>query len=357
MRLALLLLILITLNFACKEKKADIEVKDIRTTNNITLENNKSDKKVDVFIDGKLFTSYVYADDISVLKKTTLYPIIAANGEAITRGYPLNTRPNERTDHPHHIGAWFNYGDVNGLDFWGNSDEIKTPKEKLGTIRHDKIISLTSGHKSGTLVVSANWLNPDESILIKEETKFVFYAEAGKRFIDRITTFKALEETVSFNDTKEGMFAIRTARELEHPSDGPVTLSDANGNKTDVPVTDNTGVSGQYLSSEGITGADVWGTRAKWMALTGTINKNDVTVMIMDQPNNIGYPTYWHARGYGLFSANPLGPKAFTNGKEPPINFTLEPNTEVTFSYRIAVLDGIKDSTELETEFKKFTSK
>ncbi|MEO9894093.1 PmoA family protein [Aurantibacter sp.] len=357
MRTILTVLTLILLISACKEKKAEVDVKDEETTINITLDNNETDKKVDVFVGGKLFTSYLYADDISVLKKTTLYPIIAANGEAITRGYPLNTRPNERTDHPHHIGAWFNYGDVNGLDFWGNSDEIKTPKEKLGTIRHDKIVSQKNGDESSTLVVSTNWLNPDNSILMKEETMFVFSAEEGKRIIDRNTTFKALDKTVLFNDTKEGMFAIRTARELEHPSDGPVTLSDANGNKTDVPVTDNTGVSGQYLSSEGLTGTDVWGTRAKWMALTGTINKKDVTVVIMDQPKNVGYPTYWHARGYGLFAANPLGPKAFTDGKEPPINFTLEPNTEVSFSYRIAVLDGIKDSTELETEFKKFTSK
>ncbi|SDL80836.1 DUF6807 domain-containing protein [Kriegella aquimaris] len=348
------ILALILLSSACKEKNRDIAQNEEITKNQITLENNETDKKVDVLVDGKLFTSYLYADDISVLKKTTLYPIIAANGEAVTRGYPLATRPNERTDHPHHIGAWFNYGDVNGLDYWGNSDEIKTPKEKLGTIRHDKIVSLRNGNESATLVVSANWLKPDDNILMKEETKFIFYAEDGKRIIDRITTFKALEETVWFNDTKEGMFAIRTARELEHPSDGPVTLSDANGNKTDVPVTDNTGVSGQYLSSEGVTGTDVWGTRAKWMALSGTIDKKDVTLMIMDQPQNVGYPTYWHARGYGLFAANPLGPKAFTDGKEEPLNFSLKPNTEITFTYRIEVLDGKKSKAQLEGEYDKF---
>ncbi|MBM1105156.1 PmoA family protein [Aurantibacter crassamenti] len=342
------------LSSSCKEKtEKNIENKGA-TTNNITLENNEADKKVTVHVDGKLFTSYLYSDDISVLKKTTLYPIIAANGETITRGYPLNTRPNERTDHPHHIGAWLNFGDVNGLDFWGNSDEIKTPKEKLGTIRHDKIISLENGAGSATMIVTANWLNPNETILLKEETKFIFYAENGKRIIDRITTLKALDTPVNFNDTKEGMFAIRTARELEHPSDGEVTLSDANGNKTDVPVTDNTGVSGEYLSSEGIKGSDVWGTRAKWMALSGTINEKDVTLLLMDQPQNIGYPTYWHARGYGLFAANPLGQKAFTDGKEESLNFSLKPNTEITFTYRIEVLDGKKDKAQLEAEYNQF---
>ncbi len=354
MRTILIVLTLIIMSSACKEKNKDVSQNEETTKNHITLENNETDKKVDVLVDGKLFTSYLYSDDISVLKKTTLYPIIAANGEAVTRGYPLHTRANERTDHPHHIGAWFNYGDVNGLDYWGNSDEIKTAKDKLGTIRHDKIVSLQNGNESATLTVSANWLKPDENILMKEETKFVFYAEEGKRIIDRITTFKALEEPVLFNDTKEGMFAIRTARELEHPSDRPVTLSDANGNKTAIPVSDNKGVSGQYLSSEGITGTDVWGTRAKWMALSGTINKNDVTLMIMDQPQNVGYPTYWHARGYGLFAANPLGPKAFTDGMEEPLNFFLKPNTAITFIYRIEVLDGKKDKSQLAGEYEKF---
>jgi hypothetical protein len=317
----------------------------------ITLVNNETEKKIDVLIDKNLFTSYLYSDDISVLKKTTLYPIIAANGETITRGYPLATRPNERTDHPHHIGAWLNFGDVNGLDFWGNSDEIKTPKEKLGTIRHDKIVDLENGKNKASMVVQANWLNPDGSELLKEETKFVFYAENGKRMIDRMTTLTAQKEVVSFNDTKEGMFAIRTARELELPSDNPVNLSDENGHKTTVQVVDNTG---NYMSSEGIEGTDVWGTRAKWMALSGTINKQDVTLVIMDEPKNIGHPTYWHARSYGLFSANPFGQKAFTDGKEASMNFSLKPNSSVTFTYRIGILNGNYSREQLESEYQKF---
>ncbi|AWV98574.1 hypothetical protein DJ013_10495 [Arcticibacterium luteifluviistationis] len=322
----------------------------------ITLVNNETEKKVDVLIDKNLFTSYLYSDDISVLKKTTLYPIIAANGQTVTRGYPLNTRPNERTDHPHHIGAWFNFGDVNGLDFWGNSDEIKTPKEKLGTIRHEKIVALENGEQKASMDVQANWLKPDGSVLLKEETKFVFYAENGKRIIDRVTTLKAQSEMVSFNDTKEGMFAIRTARELEHPSDSPVNLSDENGHKTTVKVVNNTGVSGNYMSSEGIEGADVWGTRAKWMALSGTINKEDVTLVIMDGPQNMGYPTYWHARSYGLFSANPFGQKAFTDGKEASMNFSLKPNSSVTFTYRIEILNGNYSRERLESEYQKFVN-
>lgn len=43
--------------------------------------------------------------------------LLFASGKVITRGYPMNPRPFERMDHPHHVGLWFNFGDVNGLDF------------------------------------------------------------------------------------------------------------------------------------------------------------------------------------------------------------------------------------------------
>ncbi|MUH34640.1 hypothetical protein D9O36_02195 [Zobellia amurskyensis] len=347
-------LVLVLISSACKEKNKDTVLNEETLENHITLENNENDKQVNVLVDGKLFTSYIYTDDISVLKKTTLYPIIAANGEAITRGYPINSRPNERTDHPHHIGAWFNYGDVNGLDFWNNSDAISENQiDQMGTIRHEKVVDMKDGVDKAELSVVAKWLKPDGSALLNEETKFIFYAQDGQRIIDRIATLKALDEPILFKDNKEGMIAIRTARELEHPSDKPVTLSDVQGNETDVPVLDNTGVSGHYLSSNGVEGEDVWGKRAEWVALYGTIKNKDLTIVMMDEPKNVGYPTYWHARGYGLFAANPLGQNVFSDGKEE-LNFTLAPGESVTFSYRIAIFDGNIGEAQIESAYGNF---
>ena len=347
--------LLLLVSTGCSEKKKTVAKEEVK--NEITLSDDTDAKKVDVFVNGKLFTSYLYASDIPVLKKTTLYPIIAANGEMVTRGFPLDTRANERTDHPHHIGAWFNYGDVNGLDFWGNSNAMpEEMKDKLGTIRHDKIVELHNGFESASMTVTTNWLKPDGKTLLKEKTTFNFYAEDGKRYIDRIATLKAVDEQVVFKDTKEGMLAIRVARQLEYPSDSPVSLSDAHGKLTDVPVLDNSGVNGHYFSSEGVEGTDVWGKRAKWVALSGMLTKDQVTLVIMDAPNNVGYPTYWHARGYGLFAANALGQHTFSDGKER-LDLTLEPSEEVTFKYRIAILDGIATKEQIDAEYHKFVGK
>ena len=73
--------------------------------------------------------------------------------------------------------------------------------------------------------------------------------------------------------------------------------------------------------------------------LTGVKDGKNITIGIIDHPLNVGYPTYWHARGYGLFAANPLGRKIFSNGKEE-LNFSLPPQQSVTFRYRIIIRSG-----------------
>ena len=79
-------------------------------------------------------------------------------------------------------------------------------------------------------------------------------------------------------------------------------------------------------------------------------------MVIMDHPSNVGYPTYWHARTYGLFSANPLGQKAFSNGKDV-LNFELGPNESTTWNHRILIVSGSKLNKEiLDNKFKEFSS-
>jgi hypothetical protein len=159
------------------------------------------------------------------------------------------------------------------------------------------------------------------------------------------------------SDTKEGMFAVRVARQLELPSEGDITLLDAQGHPTKVSAMTNEGISGDYLSSEGKTGLGVWGTRAKWMNLFGNIGDEKISLVICDHPKNQSYPTYWHARGYGLFSANPLGVKDFTNGKEA-LNFSVRAGQSVTFRYRLVISSNTHPSVEEINKFAQdFASK
>ncbi len=283
---------------------------------------DEAKQQVDITIDGQPFTSYIYPQTI---KKPVLFPIRTAKGSLVTRGYPLEPRGVERVDHPHHVGLWFNYGDVNGTDFWNNSDAIKPDdRAKMGTIVHKAITAARSGADSGELETDSDWVlaNGTGKVALKEHTTYVFRGGAGWRSIDRITTLTAQDERVALTDNKEGVLGLRVARQLEMPATKPEVFTDASGRETKVATLDNTGVQGDYLTSEGKKGDAVWGTRAKWCALSSTIGDEPVTVLILDHPSNVGYPTYWHARGYGLFAANPLGQKALSDGKET-LNFAL----------------------------------
>jgi len=325
--------------FACggTEKETQTEPETAEVKDRIELVRNDAAKKVDVLIDGKLFTSYIYPDS---LEKPVLYPINTAGGNTITRGWPLAPRPGERIDHPHHIGLWFNYGDVNGLDFWNNSSAVPADKkDKFGHIVHRSIKTAQNGANEGVLEVELDWVDHEGKVLLTEHTKFVFSGEEGQRSIDRIATLTAANEEVKFTDNKEGMLAIRVARELEHPSDKPELFTDASGKVTDVPTMNNEGITGNYKSSEGVEGHDVWGTRANWVSLSGTIKEEKVEVVILDNPTNPGFPTYWHARGYGLFAANPLGQKAMSEGKEE-LNFKLDKGQSATFKYKVQIYSG-----------------
>jgi hypothetical protein len=265
----------------------------------------------------------------------------------------MDPRAGERVDHPHHVGMWFNYGDVNGFDFWNNSNDVSGHGGPFGTIKHEKVISAKGGNTQGELTVEATWQKPDGTVMLTEQTTFIFTGNATDRAVERRTTLTAKGD-VSFKDNKEGVVGIRLARQLEHPTTKPEVFTDASGKATSVPQMNNEGVTGHYISSEGKEGDDVWGTRGKWVILNGTINKELVSMVILDNPKNVGYPTYWHARGYGLFAANPLGQNALSNGKET-LNFKLPAGQSVTFSYKVLIHAGSYLTTsEVDNAFQAF---
>ena len=303
-------------------------------TKGVQVTADEAHQRVDITIDGKPFASYVWP---SGQKKPVLFPLIAPGGIDVTRGYPLAPRPGERVDHPHHAGVWFNYGDVNGFDFWNNSDAIKpADRGKMGTIHQQRIVSTKSGPDSGELVVESVWTTGSNQDIIEQRTRYVFSRRQGERMIDQITTLHALDRVV-FNDDKEGLLGIRVARWLESAEEKGGTFTDASGRPTEVQTSNQPGTTGVYLTSEGKQGEQAWGTRGRWCALTGKTGDQVVTIAILDHPGNANYPTYWHARGYGLFAANPLGQHIF-DPKAPALNFTIEKNQDATFTYRILLL-------------------
>ncbi len=273
----------------------------------------QDNQKVSVEIDGKPFTDFFVGPET---KKPYLSPLRAASGVIVTRGYPMVTDiPGEPHDHPHHRGLWFTHGDVNGYDFWGNEDSQKGAGKGKGKVVLTRIDKVTSGKSKGAIDAIFEWVAGGKALLT-ERRSMTFYADPRMRIVDFDATLSP-EEEVKFGDTKEGMFAIRLAAPLEEDRGGHM-------------------VNAQNKSGE----KNVWGKRSEWVDYYGQIDGQTLGVAIFDHPNNPRYPTYWHARAYGLFATNIFGVHDFENDKSRDGSLTIRPGQPLRFRFRVVIHPG-----------------
>ncbi len=301
-------------------------------------------KQVDVFIDGKPFASY-YFD--SKFPKPFLHPLRTASGAVITRGFPMRTDiPGESTDHPHHRALFFAHGDINGIDFWTEAAHAeKAPVQVAGKtyqtseqLLHGRTVFLKleeakGGSDSGSMRARFKLVGPDGKTIAEETQAYVFSGDPTTRTVDCEFTMHALGSPVKMGDTKEGTFAIRVVKALEEASEMKMT------------------------DSEGRTGEkEIWGKRANWVDYSGTAQGRKVGVAIFDHPSNPKHPTYWHARGYGLFAVNPFGERDFYSDPKRDGSLTIEPGGELTFRYRVLIHEGDARAARMAEAYEQYAA-
>lgn len=283
--------------------------------------------KIAITIDGKPFSDFYFGPED---QKPYLWPLRAASGVSVTRGFPNNASvPGETHDHPHHRGLWFTHGDVNGFNFWAGEPSQKN--DKTGYVRLKKMVSVKSGAKSGSIDAIFNWDAPTGTIM-EETRKMTFYDLATMRVIDFDVTFKALTK-VTFGDTKEGFFAIRLAAGLEEGE----ARSPKEPKRT-----------GKMVNAQGAAGEkNVWGKRSEWVDYFGETEGEKLGIAILDHPGNPKHPTYWHSRAYGLFAANQFGEHDFYNDKSKDGSLTIQPGQSLRFRYRVIIHPGDNQSANI----------
>jgi Family of unknown function (DUF6807) len=287
---------------------------------------------ISVDIGGKPFTNFYIGPETN---KPYLHPLRSASGKMVTRGYPMEDIPGETHDHPHHRGLWFSHGDVNGYDFWGNEQR----GGKFGRIVLEKVNSLTSGKQSGAVDVTFGWQDPSGNVLLTEHRRMIFYAHPHTRVIDFDITLTARQK-VTFGDTKEGTFAVRLAPGLEEP-------------RPDAPAEPKR--TGHMVDSQGREGEkQIWGKRADWVDYYGTVDGERLGIAIFDNPANPRHPTWWHARGYGLFAANIFGLHDFEHHAAKTGNLTLEPGQTLRFRYRVLIHPGDLHSAHIAERYREY---
>lgn len=284
--------------------------------------------RVSVEIDGKPYTDfYVRGPEVT---KPYLHPLRSASGKIVTRRFPMEKVAGEPTDHPHQRGLWFAHDSVNGYDFWNNEASYNRPK--LGHIVLEKIDSVTSGKRSGTIRATFSWNDTQGKQLLREDRTMTFYSNPALRIIDFDIALTAVEKVV-FGDSKDGAFGLRINPDLEEAKH-----------------------SGTIVNAEGAEHEkNVWGKPSEWVDYYGETGGEKLGIAIFDHPSNPRHPVRWHVRGYGLFAANPFGLSCFTGDKTQDGSLTLEPAKSVRFRYRVVIHPGDDKSAGIAGLYKEYT--
>jgi len=264
--------------------------------------------KINVTIDGKYFTSYIFSDDE---KYPFFYPV---NGP-VSGGSVTSMR---NAVWPHHSSLFFGCDLVNGGNWWQEG------------LERGRIISVNAEIlKQGgdTLIISDEciWSRPGAVSPITDRRRFIITSpSATVRQIDAIIVMEMLTD-VTIKKTNHSLFSARMA--------------------ADLAVTNG----GTMINAEGAKGEkDTFGKNSAWIDFYGKRGEAIEGLAILQHPSNPWYPSPWFTRDYGFMSPTPM---------EWPQNGTdtfMKKGTVLTLRYRVLVHSGDHIQAKIAEEFEKY---
>lgn len=277
-----------------------------------TIALEQSEGRIDVTVDDRPFGSYVYHDDAILRPYWTA--VHAPDGVQVTRNHPPVSGEDD-TDHEHmHPGLWQAFGDVSGSDFWRNKARV----QHQGFVVEPKI-------GDGYLMFTVeNAYTDGETAIMRELCRYTLRVEKLGYFLLIESTFFDGRETFSFGDQEEMGLGVRVATPMAVKHGGTLLNSDGGRNE------------------EG-----VWGKPALWCDYSGTVEGTPAGIAIMPNPANFR-PSWFHARDYGFFAANPFGRGAMSGGEKSEVEIGLGEVLEL--GYAVFIHSGKPATSELLTE-------
>jgi len=264
----------------------------------------------DLTVGGKYFSKYYFGTDIA---KPYMGPFYEKYGKQITR---LNF---EIKEHPHHRSLWVSHGDIDGVDNWNERPEH-------GYIINQSIDGIVSSPAYCEFTAHNVWAKHDKVTKQCDEvtTYRIYNTDDEVRVMDVTIRLIASYGAFTLGKTKEaGPIAVRMNDEL---------------------VVARTG---QFETPTGINEDEIWMKRAPWCDYWGTAEGHKCGITIMDNPDNFGYPTYWHSRNYGLMAPN----NSFI-----PEPRTVADGEKAEWTYRVVIHNGDTRDADIASRFADFVA-
>ena len=265
--------------------------------------------KIDIKIDGNLFTSYILSD---FEKYPFFYPVNGPSKASVTSMRNAN--------YPHHSSLFFGCDRVNGGNYWQEGIE----RGQIISLRADII---ESGSERVAIENECIWRRPGADAPIKDKRTIIVSAPSKDKFqIDFDITMEMLMDVV-IEKTNHSLFSGRI--------------------DPDLAVTNG----GTMINAEGDTGEkDTFGKRSPWIDCHGKRLGKTEGIAILQHPSNAWYPAPWFTRDYGFFSPTPMyWPK-------DDKNTTLKKGELIRLRYRVIVHEGNHIEAGIAREFQKYAS-
>jgi len=267
-----------------------------------------------ITVDGNPFTEYRYGHFVC---RPYFYPVLTPGGERLTRGYPADDIEGERQDHYHHRSIYVAHGLVNGYNLW---DEGTAHGAMLQ--RGEPVVGVLDN--AATIDGIVDWFGPEGEKLLEERRSVEIRAEGDLRIIDHRSELRARYGDVVLGDTKEGgLLSIRVPTVMDAQDKGRIENSEG------------------LVFDSGQGKEETWGQQAAWVDYSGPVaNGEQWGHLVVDHRENPRHPTYWHVRGYGLFTANPFGVHDFKGDESIDASLTIPGGDQAVFRYRLVIHPG-----------------
>jgi len=270
----------------------------------------KSGSKINITIDGKFFTSYIFSEQEK-------YPFFFPVNGPVSGGSVTSMR---NAEYPHHSSLFFGCDMVNGGNYWQEG------------LERGRIISVNAcierqGGDSAVITDECIWSRPGASSPIRDTRRFTITVPSNSVYqLDVDITLEMLDD-VHIKKTNHSLFSARLAPDLAVTNGGTM-------------------VNAENMKSE----KETFGKKSAWIDYYGKRGSITEGLVIMEHPSNIWYPSPWFTRDYGFISPTPMyWPE---NGEE----IFLREGTNLRLRYRVLVHSGNHIEAGIAEAFQRYKS-
>lgn len=268
----------------------------------------KFNSKIDISINGNLFTSYIFSQDE---KYPFFFPVNGPSNASVTSMRNGN--------YPHHSSLFFGCDMVNGGNYWQEGLE----RGQIISLRSDII---EQGSERVVIENECIWKRPNANSPMKDNRKITITAPSKEVYqIDFEISMEALMD-VNIKKTNHSLFSGRMDADLAVTNGG--TMINAEGDKSE---------------------KGTFGKRSPWIDFYGKRGDKIEGMAIMQHPTNEWFPAPWFTRDYGFFSPTPMyWPENDATGTN------LKKGQVIKLKYRVLVHIGDVNTAKIAEQYEKY---